>query len=158
MATNVGSQRLYTKSGFLDAGMVKSTLAEIESSKFDGMIKFCEEDEKYYGCTGGTIFEMTFGGSTGGVSISTYVKAVNGSEFVKVMDTTVPTEVAYYEYTLEKATHKLSDIIVGRFVDSAYDSCSVEVDWSEATKKVSVKAYATEQPSGSYNLILKGIR
>ena len=164
MAVNVGSQRLYTKKGFLDAGMMPKTYSEIEASKFNGMLILCEDSSdpdhngKYYCCIDNVVQEFK-GASTGagtgtGVELKTYVKNVNGSDFQPI---TVDTEVAYYEVTVDKATHKLENIISGKLVGADYRSVNAEVDWSEATMQVYIDTYMTSTPDGSYLLILKGI-
>ena len=166
MAVNVSSQRLYSKKGFLDAGMMPKTYSEIEASKFNGMLILCEDSSdpdhngKYYCCIDNVVQEFK-GTSTGtgtgtgtGVELKTYVKNVNGSDFQPI---TVDTEVAYYEVTVDKATHKLENIISGKLVGADYRSVDAEVDWSEATMQVYIDTYMTSTPDGSYLLILKGI-
>ena len=64
MAVNVSSQRLYSKKGFLDAGMMPKTYSEIEASKFNGMLVLCEDSSdpdhngKYYCCIDGVVKEF----------------------------------------------------------------------------------------------------
>ena len=167
MAVNVSSQRLYSKKGFLDAGMMPKKYSEIEASKFNGMLILCEDSSdpdhngKYYCCIDNVVQEFK-GTSTGtgtgtGVELKTYVKNVSGSDFQPVMDTVNTSEVAYYEVTVDKATHKLENIISGKLVGADYRSVDAEVDWSEATMQVYIDTYATTTPEGSYLLILKGI-
>ena len=162
MAVNVSSQRLYSKKGFLDAGMMPKTYSEIEASKFNGMLILCEDSSdpdhngKYYCCIDNVVqeFKGTSTSTGTGVELKTYVKNVSGSDFQPV---TVDTEVAYYEVTIDKTTHKLENIISGKLVGADYRSVDAEVDWSEATMQVYIDTYATSTPDGSYLLILKGI-
>ena len=142
----------------LDAGTICESLAEAESRKFDGMVVYVKDEKKYYCCVDGVVQEFK-GASTGagtgtGVELKTYVKNVSGSDFQPV---TVDTEVAYYEVTVDKTTHKLENIISGKLVGADYRSVDAEVDWSEATMQVYIDTYATTTPEGSYLLILKGI-
>ena len=143
----------------LDAGTIVENLAEAESRKFDGMVVYVKDEKKYYCCIDNVVQEFkgasTGTGTTGtGVELKTYVKNVNGSDFQPI---TVDTEVAYYEVTVDKATHKLENIISGKLVGADYRSVDAEVDWSEATMQVYIDTYMTSTPDGSYLLILKGI-
>ena len=140
----------------LDAGTIVESLAEAEARKFDGMVVYVKDEKKYYCCVDGVVQEFK-GASTGtgtGVELKTYVKNVSGSDFQPI---TVDTEVAYYEVTIDKTTHKLENIISGKLVGADYRSVDAEVDWSEATMQVYIDTYATTTPEGSYLLILKGI-
>ena len=166
MAVNVGSQRLYTKKGFLDAGMMPKTYSEIEASKFNGMLILCEDSSdpdhngKYYCCIDNVVkeFKGTSTGTGTGASIENFVKTVNGSDFQVVMDTVNTSEVAYYEVTVPATEHQLTNIVYADLVDASYDPVDVSIQINQATQNVTVKTYATEAITGSYILILKGIK
>ena len=168
MAVNVGSQRLYTKKGFLDAGMMPKTYSKIEASKFNGMLILCEDSSdpdhngKYYCCIDGVVQEFK-GTSTGtgtgtGASIENFVKTVNGSDFQVVMDTVNTSEVAYYEVTVPATEHQLTNIVYADLVDASYDPVDVSIQINQATQNVTIKTYSTEAVTGSYILILKGVK
>ena len=147
----------------LDAATIAETLSEAESRKFDGMVVYVKDEKKYYCCIDGVVQEFK-GASTGtgtgtgtGVELKTYVKNISGSDFQPIMDTVNTSEVAYYEVTIDKTTHKLENIISGKLVGADYRSVDAEVDWSEATMQVYIDTYMTSTPDGSYLLILKGI-
>ena len=158
---SVPMSRKVSKNLPLDAGTICETLSEAESRKFDGMVVYVKDEKKYYCCIDGVVQEFK-GASTGtgtgtGVELKTYVKNVSGSDLQPVMDTVNTSEVAYYEVTVDKTTHKLENIISGKLVGADYRSVDAEVDWSEATMQVYIDTYATTTPEGSYLLILKGI-
>lgn len=160
MAINIGSQRYLTKNLVSDPRQIVDTDAELDNQfNCDGFIKYSAESETFYGKTPSGWCVLGKWGQTGGggtsASIATYAKTVTGSEFQPV---TVDTEVAYYEVTVDAATHKLTEVIVGRLCDAGYDEVDAVVSVNEATKLISIKTYATEQPSGSYILILKGVQ
>ena len=167
MAVNVGSQRLYTKKGFLDAGMMPKTYSEIEASKFNGMLILCEDPSdldhngKYYCCIGGIVQEFkgaSTGTSTGtGASIENFVKTVNGASFTEVKDTDGVT-TAYYKVEVPATEHQLTNIVYADLVDAAYDPVDVSIQINQATQNVVIKTYATEAITGSYILILKGVK
>ena len=147
-----------------DPRQIVDTDAELDNQfNCDGFIKYSAESETFYGktpsgwCVLGK-WGQTGGGSGTSASISTYVKAINGSDFQAVMDTVNTSEVAYYEVTIEATTHKLTEVIVARLCDANYDEVDAVCSINEASKLISIKTYATEQPSGSYILIAKGIQ
>ena len=165
MAVNVSSQRLYSKKGFLDAGMMPKTYSEIEASKFNGMLILCEDSSdpdhngKYYCCIDNVVQEFK-GASTGtgtGASIENFVKTVNGASFTEVKDTDGIT-TAYYKVDVLATEHELTNIVYADLVDASYDPVDVSIQINQATQNVTIKTYATEAITGSYILILKGIK
>ena len=144
----------------LDAGTICESLAEAESRKFDGMVVYVKDEKKYYCCIDGVVqeFKGTSTGTGTGVSIENFVKTVNGSDFQAVMDTVNTSEVAYYEVTVPATEHELTNIVYADLVDASYDPVDVSIQINQATQNVTVKTYATEAITGSYILILKGIK
>ena len=144
----------------LDAGTIVENLAEAESRKFDGMVVYVKDEKKYYCCIDGVVQEFK-GASTGtgtGASIENFVKTVNGSDFQAVMDTVNTSEVAYYKVEVPATEHQLTNIVYADLVDASYDPVDVSIQINQATQNVTVKTYATEAITGSYILILKGIK
>ena len=146
----------------LDAGSIGETLSEAEARKFDGMVVYVKDEKKYYCCIDGVVQEFK-GASTGtgtgtGASIENFVKTVNGSDFQVVMDTVNTSEVAYYEVTVPATEHQLTNIVYADLVDASYDPVDVSIQINQATQNVTIKTYATEAITGSYILILKGVK
>ena len=146
----------------LDAGTICESLAEAEARKFDGMVVYVKDEKKYYCCIDGVVQEFK-GASTGtgtgtGASIENFVKTVNGSDFQAVMDTVNTSEVAYYKVEVPATEHGLTNIVYADLVDASYDPVDVSIQINQATQNVTVKTYATEAITGSYILILKGIK
>ena len=165
MAVNVGSQRLYTKKGFLDAGMMPKTYSEIEASKFNGMLILCEDSSdpdhngKYYCCIDNVVkeFKGTSTGTGTGASIENFVKTVEGASFTETKDTDGIT-TAYYKVEVPATEHQLTNIVYADLVDASYDPVDVSIQINQATQNVTIKTYATEAVTGSYILILKGVK
>ena len=165
MAVNVGSQRLYTKKGFLDAGMMPKTYSEIEASKFNGMLVLCEDSSdpdhngKYYCCIDNVVkeFKGTSAGTGTGASIENFIKTVNGDSFTETKDVDGIT-TAYYKVEVPATEHELTNILYADLVDASYDPLDVSIQINQATQNVTIKTYATEAITGSYILILKGIK
>ena len=156
----VPASRKVSKNLPLDAGTICENLAEAESRKFDGMVVYVKDEKKYYCCIDGVIQEFK-GASTGtgtGASIENFVKTVNGSDFQAVMDTVNTSEVAYYQVEVPATEHELTNIVYADLVDASYDPVDVSIQINQATQNVTVKTYATEAITGSYILILKGIK
>ena len=163
MAINIGSQRYLTKNLVSDPRQIVDTDAELNNQfNCDGFIKYSAESETFYGktpsgwCVLGK-WGQTGGGSGTSASIATYAKAINGSEFSEVKESDGVT-TAYYEVTIDAATHKLTEVIVARLCDASYEELDAVCSINEASKLISIKTYATEQPSGSYLLIAKGVQ
>ena len=146
----------------LDAGSIAETLSEAESRKFDGMVVYVKDEKKYYCCIDGVVQEFkgaSAGTGTGtGASIENFVKTVNGSDFQAVMDTVNTSEVAYYKVEVPATEHGLTNIVYADLVDASYDPVDVSIQINQATQNVTIKTYATEAITGSYILILKGIK
>ena len=157
---SVPMSRKVSKNLPLDAGTICESLAEAEARKFDGMVVYVKDEKKYYCCIDGVVQEFK-GASTGtgtGASIENFVKTVNGSDFQAVMDTVNTSEVAYYQVEVPATEHELTNIVYADLVDASYDPVDVSIQINQATQNVTVKTYATEAITGSYILILKGIK
>ena len=155
----VPASRKVSKNLPLDASTIAETLSEAESRKFDGMVVYVKDEKKYYCCIDGVVQEFK-GASTGtgtGVSIENFVKTVDGASFSELKDTDGIT-TAYYKVEVPATEHELTNIVYADLVDASYDPVDVSIQINQATQNVTIKTYATEAITGSYILILKGIK